>query len=188
MPTDNIVTVHGPEVAQPLPCDKPHKDGNLKNEDLLVKLFYGEPLTHDEIADIFGVSRVAVTNKVNKLGLQRVAKSPEEYEADLSNELMLKIQLIMNQISADKINKASLSQLGTLLGILYDKRTLHDRKGTPEISYIGVIHKFDQSNLDQIRAIMQQETAKRIEEQRLNRAKELAIDAEYSVLPETESH
>ena len=164
----------GPETL-PEPKLKP---GNLANEELFVKLFHGEPLTHDEIADIFGVSRVAVTKKVAKMGLQRANKSPEEYEAALSNELMHKIQLIMQQISADKINKASLSQLGVLLGILYDKRNQHEKRGLPEISYVGVIHKFDPENLAQIKQIMTTETAKRLEEQRVQRAKELILDAE----------
>ena len=168
---DNIVTEQGPEIVEALPSQL--KDGNLKNESLFVKLFHGEPLTHDDIASIFGVSRVAVTNKVKKMGLQRVTATPEEYEAALSAELMNKIQLVMQQITADKINQASLSQLGVLLGILYDKRTQHEKRGLPEISYVGVVHKFDPKSLDQLKEIMGKETAKRLEESRKQTMKEL---------------
>lgn len=177
------VTEKGPETEPSLPPLK-LKPGKIDNESLFVKLFHGEPLTHDEIADIFGVSRVAVTNKVKKLELQRANKSPEEFEAALSGELMKKIQLVMNQLSADKINQASLSQLGVLLGILYDKRAQHEKRGLPEISYVGVVHAFDPKNLEQIRSVIAEETAKRLEESRRSAMKELAsgevIEAEIT--------
>jgi predicted DNA-binding protein YlxM (UPF0122 family) len=155
------------------------KAGNLKDDQLFTKLYYGTPLTHDEIADIFGVSRVAVTNKVKKKGLERKYDTPKEYEAKMGDDLMNKIQVIMNQITADKISKASLSQLGTLLGILYDKRQLHEKRGTPEISYVGVVHKFDPKSLEQLKDVMKVETQKRIEESRdvaRQSMKESAID------------
>lgn len=170
------VITQGPEADTKLPQTKP---GKIDNEALFTKLFYGEPLTHNEIADIFGVSRVAVTNKVNKLGLQRKLKDAQEYEQGLSEELMYKIQLIMNQISADKIQSASLSQLGVLLGILYDKRSQHDKRGVPEISYTGVVHSFDPKSLEQLKEIMQVETQKRLEHSRQLAAKDLIIDVDY---------
>ena len=161
---------------------KSYKDGKLKNEELLTKLFYGTPLTHDEIADIFGVSRVAVTNKVRKLGLERKMETPAEYEQKMGDELMNKIQVIMGQITADKISKASLSQLGTLLGILYDKKQLHEKRGTPEISYVGVVHKFEPQSLEELRAVMGRETQKRLEESRQvarNTMNIEAVDVEF---------
>jgi predicted DNA-binding protein YlxM (UPF0122 family) len=163
------------------------KDGNLKNEDLMTKLYYGTPLTHDEIADIFGVSRVAVTNKVKRLGLERKYETPKEYEAKMGDDLMNKIQVIMNQITADKISKASLSQLGTLLGILYDKRQLHEKRGTPEVSYVGVVHKFDPKSLESLKEVMQVETQKRLEESKAVARKTMqngAVEAEYEAITE----
>ena len=101
----------------------------------------------------------------------------------MGDDLMNKIQVIMNQITADKISKASLSQLGTLLGILYDKRQLHEKRGTPEISYVGVVHKFQDSSLEQLKEVMQVETAKRIEESRkvarAAMAQNATIEAEF---------
>lgn len=149
------------------------KPGKLNNDKLLSKLFYGTPLTHDEIADIFGVSRVAVTNRVNKLGLLRKMKSTAEFEASLSDELMDKIQVVMNQLSADKIQQASLSQLGVLLGILYDKRSQHEKRGLPEVSYVGVVHKFDPDSIKQLKDVISTETQKRLEESRQATLKQL---------------
>jgi transposase len=143
--------------------DRLTKPGKLNDDDLFVKLFHGG-LTHDEIASVYGVSRVAVTNRVKKLGLTKLSLDAQEYEARLSEELMDKIQIIMKQITADKIHKASLAQLGTLLGILYDKRSLHERRGTAEVSYVGHVHKFDKDQLDQLKQIMHTQTQKRIKE------------------------
>jgi len=174
-----------PSPPKGVACEKPHKDGNLKDEALMTKCYYGTPLTHDELATIFGVSRVAVTNKVKKLGLERKYETPAEYEAKMGDDLMNKIQVIMNQITADKISKASLSQLGTLLGILYDKRQLHEKRGTPEISYVGVVHKFDPKSLEQLKDVMKVETQKRIEESRdvaRKAMKENAIEAKFEVV------
>lgn len=141
------------------------KPGKIDNNDLFQKLFYAG-LTHDEIADVFGVSRVAVTNKVKRDGLTKLQLDAQAYEARLSEELMDKIQLIMNQITADKINKASLNQLGTLMGILYDKRTQHERRGTPEISYVGVVHKLAPEDRDMLEGLMKKQTQKLLDQSR----------------------
>ena len=81
------------------------------------------------------------------------------------------------------ISKASLSQLGTLLGILYDKRQLHEKRGTPEISLVGMVHTFDPKSIDQLREVMGVETQKKLEESRAiarkNMQNEEAIEAEF---------
>jgi hypothetical protein len=149
------------------------KPGKIDNEGLLIKLFHAG-LTHDEIADIFGVSRVAVTNRVKKLALAKADISPAEFEKAMPLEFMKVIQFIMSTYTADDLKRASLQQRNVILGTLFDKWEKLTSKGVPDTLLIGIkhIHDLGPGMIDALATAKEERNAKRIE----NRRKEVNDD------------
>jgi len=104
----------------------------------------GTFLSHQEIADNMGCSRVAVTR-----ALQRVPewvlkdRDVEVYKRDRADILAAAQQTILQHITPDKLKIASLQQLGTLFGIFYDKERLDRGHATANIAVISE-HKLDE--------------------------------------------
>jgi hypothetical protein len=118
-------------------------------------------LTHEEIAEFFGVSREMVTMRVKKLGLERIKYSPTEFKHNMETELLGRMQKILNSMSDDKVERASLSQLIMAFGIMFDKMRLMRGESTQNVAALNV-HQLDPTALESIRAIIGEQTAKKL--------------------------
>jgi hypothetical protein len=61
----------------------------------------------------------------------------------------------------------------TLFGVLYDKVQIQEKRGQPEKSEINLLHKFDPKSLEQLKEVMKNETAKKLEESRAKAREQL---------------
>ena len=164
------------------------RPGKIDNDDLFLKLFHGVPCTYDDIAGIFGVTPSSVSQKVKRMKLTRELKKPQEFEAELENNILNIMQMSIRNMTADKMDKASLNQLATLFGIFTDKLKQVRSQGMPEVSYVGVVHKFDPKSLAQLKEIMAQETQRRKKEsEELAKQKMIEHKAKMEALKSEES-
>lgn len=107
----------------------------------------GKYLSHQEIADRMGCSRVAVTTAIQRLPEWVIKdRDVEDYKRDRADIFAHAQQLILRYITADKLRGASLQQLGTLFGIFYDKERLERGQATSHIAEIS-INKIDSETL-----------------------------------------
>lgn len=139
-----------------------------KIDDLVkFKKYFEVGLTHEEIADIFGVSREAVTVRAKKLGLERIKMDPLEFKGRMEYEMLSRMQKILGAMTSDKVDRASLSQLIMAFGILYDKVRLQRGESTQNIAALNV-HKLDSVAIQGIKDIIQQQTDKKLADAKKN--------------------
>jgi len=131
------------------------------NDIVKFKRLFQLGLTHEEIAEFFGVSREMVTMRVKKLGLERIKYSPTEFKHNMETELLGRMQKILNSMSDDKVERASLSQLIMAFGIMFDKMRLMRGESTQNVAALNV-HQLDPTALESIRAIIGEQTAKKL--------------------------
>lgn len=140
------------------------KPGKIDDKTKLKRLHMAG-LNHDEIAEFFGVSRVAVTKMVGKMGLEAPKYTPEEFKGRMEHEMLDRMNKLLGSMSADKIASASLSQLIMAFGILYDKVRLQRGESTQNVAALNV-HKLDPKALEAIKAVIDMETTKKLVEAR----------------------
>ena len=140
------------------------KPGVINDKGMLARL-YGAGLTHDEIADYFGVSRTAVTKMITREGLERDLTDPSRFKEVMHDEILRRMEVILRYMTPDKMNRASLSQLIMAFGTLYDKMRLHRGESTSNVASIS-IQKLDPADLVKIRDIIQKQTVKKLKEVR----------------------
>lgn len=105
------------------------------NEQELI-LMLGQGLTHQAIADEFGVSRAAVSKKIATLPPSlREHKSLEMFKKTRADRFAELQQMLLRFITPDKLAKASLAQIGTLFGIFYDKERLEQNLATEHVAH-----------------------------------------------------
>jgi hypothetical protein len=138
------------------------KPGVINDKGMLARL-YSAGLTHEEIADYFGVTRVAVTKMIMREGLERDLTDPIAFKENMHDEILRRMEILLRYMSPDKMNKASLSQLIMAFGTLYDKMRLHRGESTANVASVN-IHKIDPSDLKHIREIISRQTAKKLTE------------------------
>lgn len=164
------------------------KPGKLNDDDMFRKLYLGVPLTHAEIADIFGVSTTAVTKRVKKLELKRAEQVDAEtyFQEQFLVEMKAKVQSFMATLTADKISKASLQQTLTSLGILIDKINQLENKGQGDegvqkllIGYTPEMMKFlDQAAEARTKALLDQNTEAVVKELKENSVGEYEVQGD----------
>jgi hypothetical protein len=142
------------------------KPGRI-NDVAKLKKFYEMGMTHGELADIFGVTREAVSVKAKKLGLQRNKWTTEEFKAKMETAMLDRMQNLLNSMTSDKVDKASLSQLIMAFGILFDKVRLQRGESTQNVAALNV-HKLDPTAIASIKEIIAAQT-----EQKMSAARNL---------------
>lgn len=155
--TENSVTSENKSLVDP----KLLKAGAINDKNMLARLFEAG-FTHEEIADHFGVSRVAVTNMINRMELQRKTSNPAEFQEKMQEEILIRMENILKYMSPDKLNKASLSQLIIAFGTLYDKYRLSRGESTSNTAVLN-IQKIADSDLDKIREIIAKSTQEKLQ-------------------------
>jgi hypothetical protein len=138
------------------------KPGKINDKDRFKRLF-AAGLTHEEIADFFGVSRVAVTYMAKRLKLENPKYTPEEFKARMEHEMLERMQKVLGSMSHDKIERASLSQLIMTFGILFDKVRLNRGESTQNVASLN-LHKIDPKALESIKQIIAIQTEKKMAE------------------------
>jgi len=154
------------DVATPSKLGRP-KGGRKIDEQELIALATarkgdGSPFTHTEIAQQMGVSRPAVTKALAKLPPSLLAsndvKTYRRHRADIFADFQ---RLILTYITPDKLKGASINQLGTLFGIVYDKEKLERGQAT---QHVAVMHKsmLDEASLKKVKEVIQEITQAQI--------------------------
>ena len=86
-------------------------------------------------AEELGVSRSAIVQRKEALPEGALIQDIAEFKAkraDLFADLQLKA---MGQITADKLSKASIQQLSTFIGTMYDKERLENNQSTENVAH-----------------------------------------------------
>jgi len=86
-------------------------------------------------AEELGVSRSAIVQRKEALPKGALIQDIAEFKAkraDLFADLQLKA---MGQITADKLSKASIQQLSTFIGTMYDKERLENNQSTENVAH-----------------------------------------------------
>lgn len=123
----------------------------------------GKPLTQAEIAGILNLSVPAVNMALKKLPQSVLnARDVESYRKNRADIFADAQRLILQYITPDKLKKASINQLGTLFGILYDKEQLEKGRST---SNVAVLNKsmIDEASMAKIKDVIKDMTTKQIE-------------------------
>jgi hypothetical protein len=138
------------------------KPGRI-NDKALFKRLFSAGLTHEEIANFFGVTRVAVTYMARRMQLENPKYTPEEFKARMEHEMLERMQRVLSFMTCDKMERASLSQLIMTFGILFDKVRLNRGESTQNVASLN-LHKIDPKALDSIRQIISLQTEKKMAE------------------------
>jgi hypothetical protein len=138
------------------------KPGKIDDKAKFKRLFMAG-LTHEDIADFFGVSRVAVTYMAKRMQLEAPKYTPEQFKARMENEMLERMQKVLGSMSHDKIERASLSQLIMTFGILFDKVRLNRGESTQNVASLN-LHKIDPKALESIKQIIALQTEKKMAE------------------------
>ena len=151
-----IIAHTGREHSLPADLTRMMKPGKINDKGMFTRL-YAAGLTHDEIADYFGVSRESVTKMASRMDLVRETANPLLFQERMQEEMLIRMEAILKYMTPDKMNKASLSQLVLAFGILMDKVRLTRGESTQNIAAVNV-HKLDSKDIDKIRDIIQKHT------------------------------
>ncbi len=151
-----IIAHTGREHSLPTDLSKMLKPGKINDKGMFTRL-YAAGLTHDEIADYFGVARESVTKMASRMDLVRETANPLLFQERMQEEMLIRMEAILKYMTPDKMNKASLSQLVLAFGILMDKVRLTRGESTQNIAAVNV-HKLDSKDIDKIRDIIQKHT------------------------------
>jgi predicted DNA-binding protein YlxM (UPF0122 family) len=151
----------GREHCLPADISRLMKPGRIHDKGMLSRLFMAG-LTHDEIADYFGVSREAVTKMISRMNLDRDATNPAIFQEQLQNEMLIRMEAILKYMTPEKMNKASLAQLIMAFGTLFDKVRLTRGESTQNVAAIN-IHKLDSADLEKIRDVIKKHTQAKLE-------------------------
>jgi hypothetical protein len=141
------------------------RPGRIDDKNMLARM-YEANFTHEEIALHFGVSREAVTKMLGRLDLHRERANPAEFQEKMQNEILIRMENMLQYMSPEKMNKASLSQLIIAFGTLYDKYRLNRGESTENIATLN-IHKIGESDISKIRDIIAKVT-----EEKLNKVRQ----------------
>lgn len=137
--------------AENLDLDRLKDLANTTNDD-------GSSLSHQEIADRMGCSRPAVTRALQRIPQwQLQERDIEQFKLDRADIFAQAQQMILQYITVDKLKVASLQQLGTLFGIMYDKERLERGQATQHIAEVSQL-KLDKETLKLINMAIESRT------------------------------
>lgn len=126
----------------------------------------GGVLTHQEIADEMGVSRVGVTRALQRIPPELLSgRTVEEYRQNRAKMFAGIQRMILQNITPDKLKNASLAQLGTLFGIFYDKERLEHGQST-ENNAMAIKIQLDDASKAKIQEAIAALTQQKIKEAR----------------------
>lgn len=112
----------------------------------------GKGLTQSEIAEQLGVTTAAVSVALKKLPKSVLAatdaNSWRTNRADVFADMQ---RFILQYITPDKLKHASINQLGTLFGIMYDKEAKERGHGTPQSVSLVQINQIDPKAMKHIK-------------------------------------
>jgi hypothetical protein len=138
------------------------KPGRIDDKSKFKRLFMAG-LTHEEIAEFFGVGRLSVTAMAKRMQLEAPKYTPEEFKARMESEMLARMQKVLGFMTTDKIERASLSQLIMTFGILFDKVRLNRGESTQNVASLN-LHKVDPKALESIKQIIALQTEKKMKE------------------------
>jgi hypothetical protein len=114
------------------------------------------------VADELGVNRSTI--------LRRKASLPEGLQGNLEEYRMKRAdtfadfqRLILQNITGDKLKKASIQQLGTLFGIFYDKERLEHGQATEHIAHAHY-NKLDEDSRRMIGKLVKEMTDQKLKQ------------------------
>ena len=94
--------------------------------------------THKMMAEKLDVTTSAVTKALKKVPPALLdSRDVMEFRRNRADAFAELQRQILMYISPDKLKKASLSQLGTLLGIMYDKEALEQGRATSHVAVVS---------------------------------------------------
>lgn len=126
----------------------------------------GGVLTHGEIADEMGVSRVGITRALQRIPPEILSgRTVEEYRQNRAKMFAGMQRMIIQNITPEKLKTASLAQLGTLFGIFYDKERLEKGQST-ENTAIAMKMDLDSETKGKIQDAIAALTKRKLEEAR----------------------
>jgi hypothetical protein len=124
----------------------------------------GSPFTHQEMARHLGVTRPAVTRALAKIPKSVLASHDvqtfRKNRADIFADMQ---RMILTYMTPEKLKGASINQLGTLFGIVYDKERLEKGQATAHVAQINR-SMLDDESLKKVRQIVADITQKKIAE------------------------
>jgi len=98
-----------------------------------------------------GVTRAAVIKRKKTLPVGVLAPTIEEFRTQRADTFARFQQIILQFVTEKKLKDASLQQLGTLFGIMYDKERLEKGQATEHIAHAH----YQQLDEDSLKAIKQ---------------------------------
>jgi hypothetical protein len=129
MPTNTGVKVSEVKKrAERLDMDRLIELVNYRRED-------GTWLSHQEISDRMGCSRVAVTRAIQRVPEWQIKERDlEQFKRERADIFAAAQQLVLKYLTHDKLKKASPQQIATLMAIFYDKERLERGKATQHVA------------------------------------------------------
>lgn len=122
----------------------------------------GRPYTQAEIGAVLGISVPAVCAALKKLPQSVLqARDVQSYRNNRADIFADSQRLILQYITPEKLKKASINQLGTLFGILYDKEQLEKGRSTQNVAVINK-SMIDENSMAKIKDVIKDMTRKQI--------------------------
>lgn len=122
----------------------------------------GSKLSQTEIARHLGVTRPAVTRALQRVPDSILASNDvnsfRKNRADIFADFQ---RMILTYMTPEKMKQASLNQLGTLFGIVYDKERLEKGQATQHVATVNKA-MIDKQSMAKIREVIADMTAKQI--------------------------
>jgi hypothetical protein len=114
-------------------------------------------------AQELGVTRAAVIKRKAALPEGVIAPTIEEFRTQRADTFARLQQILLQHITPAKLKKASLAQIGTLFGIMYDKERLEKNLATEHIAHAHY-EMLDDSQLAKIKQLATDLTEKKLKE------------------------
>ena len=116
-----------------------------------------------QTARALGVSRKAVRERKKKLPEGVIASDVETFRSTRADTSAKMQQILLQYVTPDKLKKASLQQIGTLFGIMYDKERLEQNLATEYIAHANY-HRLDPEQLKMVKDLAKELTEKKLKE------------------------
>lgn len=110
-----------------------------------------------------GVTRAAVIKRKKILPEGVIAPTLKDFREKRADTFARIQQLLLQYITEDKLKKASLQQIGTLFGIMYDKERLEKNLATEHIAHAHY-QMLDESQMAKVKQLAKDLTDKKLKE------------------------
>ena len=108
-----------------------------------------------------GVSRQAITKRRQNLPKGLETADVQDFRKNRATTFASLQQILLQYITPEKLKKASIQQLGTLFGIMYDKERLERNLATEHISHAH-FQKLPPDQMASIRKLSQELTERKL--------------------------